>query len=163
MTSTMLWNSRAACIGAAPELFDPPGLSGRDEYRQGLDRAKKICADCPVRQQCLDTAVTDKLSGVWGGVLLERGVAYDRELAELSPHGTPAAYARHLRDRTPPCADCKRAHANEAVERRGGPQRDLFPCGTPAAYQRHYRNGTRPCAACRAAEARRAADRTASA
>lgn len=31
---------------------------------------------------------------------------------ELAPHGTPAAYARHLRAKEEPCDACKRAEAD---------------------------------------------------
>lgn len=38
---------------------------------------------------------------------------------ELQPHGTEAAYRRHLRHAETPCEDCKRAAARRRAERRG--------------------------------------------
>ena len=55
----------AACAGADPALFFPePGASDQ--------RAKEICAACPVRAECLAAAlVNGERYGVWGGVNLE--------------------------------------------------------------------------------------------
>lgn len=34
----------------------------------GVDRARKICATCPVREACLDYALEHRIDhGVWGG------------------------------------------------------------------------------------------------
>jgi WhiB family transcriptional regulator, redox-sensing transcriptional regulator len=34
----------------------------------GVERAKRICADCPVRQPCLEYALANRIDhGVWGG------------------------------------------------------------------------------------------------
>jgi len=50
-----------------PELFFPTGPS-RDVA--AFERAaKRVCAACPVRRQCLDWAVeTRQYTGVWGGL-----------------------------------------------------------------------------------------------
>jgi WhiB family redox-sensing transcriptional regulator len=57
------WRSKAACQGLDPEIFYP--LSDDD-----LDAipAKAVCAECPVREPCLEfaLAVREK-DGVWGG------------------------------------------------------------------------------------------------
>lgn len=56
------WYRHAACTTAEPRLFFPaPGRPGTE--------AKRICADCPVVQQCADMAIADHgLDGVWGGL-----------------------------------------------------------------------------------------------
>ncbi|SPM32475.1 hypothetical protein MRAB57_274 [Mycobacterium rhizamassiliense] len=51
-----------------------------------LERAKTLCASCPVRRQCLAAALERAEPwGVWGGEILERGsvVSYKR------PRGRP--------------------------------------------------------------------------
>lgn len=55
------WHARRACNGVDPEIFYPE--SG------GTTRpAKKLCADCPVRAQCLQFALdNNEIYGVWGG------------------------------------------------------------------------------------------------
>ena len=55
------WMTDAQCRGMDPELFHP----GRGE---SLAEARAVCAQCPVRVQCLDWALTwPERQGVWGG------------------------------------------------------------------------------------------------
>ena len=69
-----LWHDDAACADHPKEVF-----FGHEE-REGLKRhrptltvtevreAKAICAQCPVKQQCLDHALEfDERHGIWGG------------------------------------------------------------------------------------------------
>jgi WhiB family transcriptional regulator, redox-sensing transcriptional regulator len=57
----MVWRQLAACRGFEPETFYPI----TDEE---AEEAKVICADCPVREICLDFALTNReRDGVWGG------------------------------------------------------------------------------------------------
>jgi hypothetical protein len=58
------WREDAACRGEPPERFTEP--AGPDDLRQAL----ATCASCPVRQTCLQTALTlerDADLGIWGG------------------------------------------------------------------------------------------------
>ena len=56
-----LWYYRAACQGMDTELFFPTADEPPTE-------ALAVCADCPVRDRCLDYAVEHNLTdGVWGG------------------------------------------------------------------------------------------------
>jgi WhiB family transcriptional regulator, redox-sensing transcriptional regulator len=56
------WRELAACRGADLNLFFP----GRGETT-GL--ARQACAQCPVRQQCLEYAVSNRIVyGIWGGL-----------------------------------------------------------------------------------------------
>ena len=69
------WHQRAACRGADPDLFFP---ARGDKPAQAL----AYCAGCPVRQECLASALeVPSTIGVWGGRFgrdrkgLRRGVA----------------------------------------------------------------------------------------
>jgi WhiB family redox-sensing transcriptional regulator len=55
------WQTQALCARVDYELFFPEkGGSARD--------AKKVCARCPVRKQCLDAALSNgECFGIWGG------------------------------------------------------------------------------------------------
>lgn len=51
-----------------------------------LERAKQLCADCPVRAACLAGALSrGEPWGVWGGEILERGAV----VARKRPRGRP--------------------------------------------------------------------------
>ncbi len=52
---------RASCSSESPDVFFPSdGV--------GVLRAQKICADCPVVDECLEYALANHIShGVWGG------------------------------------------------------------------------------------------------
>jgi WhiB family transcriptional regulator, redox-sensing transcriptional regulator len=56
------WRYRAACRGVDLGVFFP----GRGE---SAEPARRICASCPVRQQCLDYAINHGIvQGIWGGL-----------------------------------------------------------------------------------------------
>ena len=56
------WRELAACHGTDLEVFFP----GRGE---SAGPARQVCAACPVRQPCLDYAISNRIShGVWGGM-----------------------------------------------------------------------------------------------
>ncbi|MGE0342538.1 MAG: WhiB family transcriptional regulator [Porticoccaceae bacterium] len=57
---------RAACSDAPHGMFFPVE---RSASRQLIaeDRARRICAKCPVKVQCLDYAMIHNESGMWGG------------------------------------------------------------------------------------------------
>ena len=57
------WRQYARCLGADPETFYPSA-----ESDDAADEAKAICAVCPVREPCLEHAITFReKQGVWGG------------------------------------------------------------------------------------------------
>jgi WhiB family redox-sensing transcriptional regulator len=61
------------CHVADPELF-------YSETDQGIAQAKALCAGCPVRNKCLDGALSrQEPCGVWGGQLIEDGVIIERK------------------------------------------------------------------------------------
>jgi WhiB family transcriptional regulator, redox-sensing transcriptional regulator len=72
------WRYRAACRGADLSVFFP----GRGEP---AEPARQICAGCPVRQPCLDYALSHGIThGIWGGLT-------ERDRRPLRVHYTAAA------------------------------------------------------------------------
>jgi len=55
------WMAHGLCTNKAPALFFPSdGV--------GVEIARRICADCPVRAACLEHALAERIDhGVWGG------------------------------------------------------------------------------------------------
>lgn len=70
------WMDDALCTQVDPEAFFPPkGGSNRD--------AKKLCAECPVRAECLAYALeNDERFGIWGGLSPR-----DRRRLQRKQHG----------------------------------------------------------------------------
>lgn len=59
-----------------------------------LERAKALCAECPIRRECLAAALDrGEPWGVWGGEILERGTIVARKRPRGRPRKTeePAA------------------------------------------------------------------------
>lgn len=71
--NALAWQSDSLCAQTDPEAFFPEkGGSTRD--------AKKICASCEVRTQCLEYALqNDERFGIWGGLS-------ERERRKLRKH-----------------------------------------------------------------------------
>lgn len=68
-----------------PEVFFP-------DSPEQLALARTLCASCPFTSACLAQAMADGTTdGVWGGVLLERGVV----LAQKRRPGRPRKVAAH--------------------------------------------------------------------
>jgi WhiB family redox-sensing transcriptional regulator len=65
-----LWQAKAACRGPHASVFFPPShLERKDDKAVREERAKAICARCPVRQPCLDYAMRIREPhGIWGGL-----------------------------------------------------------------------------------------------
>ncbi|MGB6163426.1 MAG: WhiB family transcriptional regulator [Pseudonocardiaceae bacterium] len=71
-----------------------------------LERAKQLCAGCPIRAACLDSALTRREPwGVWGGEIVEYGAVIPRK----RPRGRPSKAALE-RDR----AERERAEQDRA-------------------------------------------------
>jgi len=64
------WRARAACRGPETALFFPPTHAERRDERDARERrAKSICVQCPVREDCLQHALhTGEAHGIWGGL-----------------------------------------------------------------------------------------------
>ena len=56
------WRELAACRGTDLAVFFP-------ERGESAGPARQVCAACPVRQPCLDYAITNRIThGIWGGL-----------------------------------------------------------------------------------------------
>lgn len=82
------WAADALCAGADPEMFFPPG------DKPGM-QARRICASCPVRENCLAYAIiVDEPFGIWGGLDHDERQTLRRQLqrrGELPPPATGSA------------------------------------------------------------------------
>ena len=80
------WQASALCAQTDPEFWYPDkGGNGK--------RAKKVCVQCPVREECLEAAIVGKETyGVWGGtsradrrkIWAERDIEIPDELEETA-------------------------------------------------------------------------------
>ena len=70
------WQHKALCSQTDPEAFFPEkGGSTRD--------AKRVCAQCEVREQCLEWAIDhDERFGIWGGMSERERRRYKKEHKE---------------------------------------------------------------------------------
>ena len=82
-----------------------------DSYLQ----AKQVCAECPIKTECLEYALRNfEEFGVWGGLTpkqrrpLRRD--YVRPLPPVREHGTERGYAAHRVRKEEPCHKCREAH-----------------------------------------------------
>ena len=77
-----VWQDLARCndgSGSMTELFF-------SEQLDDIAAAKAFCLECPVREDCLDAAMTRREPwGVWGGEIFERGTI----IARKRPRGRP--------------------------------------------------------------------------
>lgn len=116
------WSTEAACAGSNPNLWFP-------DRGANTQKARAVCAACPVRRECLEYAVRWRIPfGIWGGRsvrerrhLLDAGVGRPRRLP--APHGTTTRYARGCR-----CAGCREANYEYQLFWRPG--RGVTPAST---------------------------------
>lgn len=78
----MEWVRRAVCRSVDPELFFPAAEPGTPAYAEQVDRAKAVCAGCPVRAECLAFAMAHLPYGVAGGMSAEERAAVRRFAAD---------------------------------------------------------------------------------
>lgn len=112
LTEPYVWRDLAACKSADPNLFFP-------ERGQDVGPAKRICRDCPVREECLDFALSKRIKeGVWGGTS-ERQRRTMRPARPTAQHGTYGGTLLHKNAGEPSCADCRAWSAAKAARKRG--------------------------------------------
>jgi len=110
------WRKQAACRGADPTLFMP---SRGDDVRP----AKAICAVCPVKDDCLEQALTGHESGIWGGtsqVERKRLISQRQPTETRRDHGTVACYrsGETNEDNSCRCGPCRKANAQQSARTR---------------------------------------------
>ena len=86
------WQASGACRNEDATLFDelPSRRAPLREFER-VARARSICSGCPVLDECLESAVENRISGVQGGEHLRLGVI--TTAAELA-RGTRKALMR---------------------------------------------------------------------
>jgi len=78
-----MWQAKAACRGPQAAAFFPPSHAERKDEKLAREaRAKSICAECHVREACLDYAIRIREPhGIWGGLNeVERKQLLDRRI-----------------------------------------------------------------------------------
>lgn len=132
------WQDEAICKGKSDLFYPPPGVTGRqvDKYEEA---AKALCAACPVRSDCYQTAVDNNETwGIWGGV----------KFGPKNKCGTFAGFTAHRRRGEPPCEACRAArNAYYRASRASQTPR----CGTSTGRRYHQRRGELVCEKCAAA------------
>lgn len=65
-----MWQVKAACRGPqATVFFPPPQFERKIDRLERERRAKRICAQCDVRRDCLDYSLDIREPhGIWGGL-----------------------------------------------------------------------------------------------
>ena len=85
----------------------------------------RLCASCPVREECLEHALHHEDAGIWAGTSAkqrrtmrsEAGISLrsmNSLLYDAMVHGTPAGYVAHKRRGTEPCDECRHAYTLRA-------------------------------------------------
>jgi WhiB family redox-sensing transcriptional regulator len=107
------WMRDASCATHPnPDLWFP-NSTGR-LARQQAQEAGRICAQCPVQDECAEhRKQTGANTGVWGGSYHRTHAP--RKTAPIN-HGTDSGYHQHMKRRETACNRCRFAHAD--AERR---------------------------------------------
>jgi WhiB family transcriptional regulator, redox-sensing transcriptional regulator len=73
-----------------------------------LERAKTLCADCPIKAECLAGALERAEPwGVWGGEIFERGMVVARKRPRGRPRKNPAVPGDESAVGAPASAACE--------------------------------------------------------
>lgn len=72
------WTEQALCTQIGGDLWFP-------EHGEDQRPAKRVCAACPVRQQCLDAAIArQEQHGIFGGLNIRERRAYQRNGTQVA-------------------------------------------------------------------------------
>lgn len=70
------------------------------ETPKELEQAKRYCTDCPIRTECLASAIArGEPWGVWGGEIFERGAVVARKRPRGRPRKDQQQHAGHGQSR----------------------------------------------------------------
>jgi WhiB family redox-sensing transcriptional regulator len=79
MSIPSVWETALPCQVDEPDLWFA-------EKRADRERAKALCAQCPIRRECLAAALERREPwGVWGGEIIEQGAV----VRNKRPRGRP--------------------------------------------------------------------------
>ena len=71
------WQFQGLCRTTSPEVFFHPEGERGPARRRRDERAKEVCAACPVLEQCRTHALAVREPyGVWGGLTVEERAAH---------------------------------------------------------------------------------------
>lgn len=103
------WRRDAACQGMNPAVFFATDPAGR---RAALN----VCADCPVRTECLEDALSGPRNddyGIRGGTTSEqrRRIHTQRNPRPAAECGTLSGWRKHQRSHTTVCGACRAIRA----------------------------------------------------
>jgi Transcription factor WhiB len=79
------WDADASCKGYDTNLFF-------DKYEEDLQLRPAIdnlCSNCPIARECFARGVSNKSTGVWGGIYIDNG----KISREFNRHRTKQAWA----------------------------------------------------------------------
>lgn len=116
------WQVRAACRGAGPDLFFPPG----DPTRAELEEALSFCAVCPVVDEChewwMSMPLEQRREGIWANRRratrkrsTRRGRAWRDEILDVLSHGEWVNRLDLLMDVAPSLREDHRKSASSAI------------------------------------------------
>lgn len=121
------WWRHAACKDMDVNIFFP-----ESKAQNRYDEARKICATCPVIDECLDAAIIEgSWDGMYGGMTRDqrRGLAVVRGLI-TRPYancddmkGTTAGYYREKELGIPHCKQCLKAYNHASAVRQSAARR----------------------------------------
>src|SRR5437764_13011564 len=85
------WQESGLCQSADATVFFAPDSERIREREKREAAAKRVCAECPVRQQCLEHALAlPEQFGIWGGLTeLERAEESRRRRGAAAPGRAP--------------------------------------------------------------------------
>jgi WhiB family redox-sensing transcriptional regulator len=72
----------APCATADPEAFFPEREKGSPHSE--IRMAKTICRSCPYKQECLEWAVSNSETGIWGGTTAQERRALRRSKGKIA-------------------------------------------------------------------------------
>jgi WhiB family redox-sensing transcriptional regulator len=103
----LTWRDEALCVQTDPEAFFV-------ERGGSVRPAKRVCAACPVKAECLEFALeNDERFGVWGG-LSERERRTMKSVRRAAPSASLlCASGRHRKNGPGRCLECKKERDRE--------------------------------------------------
>lgn len=73
------WQEKGLCRTIEPDSFFGPDDESRGARERRERRAKRICARCPVQQECLNHALqVREPDGIWGGLTARERLNLER-------------------------------------------------------------------------------------